>query len=131
VATDARRNPPEPGRLIRRRAQGAKADALANALCELDPVLLEWTDSFIFGEVWGREGLEFEERMLVAITALASLGQIPQLRNYLHGALQAGIPSRKIQEGLLMTSVYAGFPAALNALACFKDVRAIHSRQSD
>ncbi|HWF54587.1 MAG TPA: carboxymuconolactone decarboxylase family protein [Solirubrobacteraceae bacterium] len=116
------------GREIRGRAQGAKADGLTRALEALDPELVEWTDSFIFGTVWARPGLEFEERMLVAITALASLGQIPQLRNYLFAALQAGIPESKIQESLAMLSVYAGFPAAINALECWREVRAAHGR---
>ena len=68
--------------------------------------------------------------MLVAISALASLGQIPQLRAYLHGALQAGIPEEAVGETLAMLSVYAGFPAALNALECWREVRTSHARRA-
>jgi len=60
--------------------------------------------------------------MLVAITALAATEHPAQLRNYLHGALQAGISARKINEALLMMVVYAGFPTALSALVVWKDV---------
>jgi 4-carboxymuconolactone decarboxylase len=118
------------GRDMRRRAQGSKADLLGEALGELDPALLEWTDSFIFGDLWTRPGLDYEERMLVAITSLATQGHLPQLRNYLHGALQAGIRAEKVHETLLMTCVYAGFPTALNALTLFKEVVAAEARRT-
>jgi 4-carboxymuconolactone decarboxylase len=88
-----------------------------------------WADDFIFGEIWGREGISQDERMLVAITALAATEHPAQLRNYLHGALQAGISARKINEALLMMVVYAGFPTALSALVVWKDVVASARRQ--
>jgi 4-carboxymuconolactone decarboxylase len=95
-------------------------------------VLLEWTDSYVFGTVWARPGLAYEERMLVAITSLASLGNLSQLRNYFHGALQDGMPAEKINEAILMLGVYAGFPVMLNAMVCWKEVLNAHERrQSD
>ena len=118
------------GRAIRERAQGAKAEALGQVLHDLDPALLEWSDSFIFGTVWTREGLAHEERMLIAIAALASLGHTAQLRNYLHGALQDGMPAEKVHETLMMLCIYAGFPAALSALHCWHDVLRAHDRNA-
>jgi 4-carboxymuconolactone decarboxylase len=84
--------------------------------------MAEWSDTFIFGEVWGREGMSQDERMLVAITALAAREHPAQLRNYLHGALEAGISARKIHEALVMMVVYAGFPTALTSLVVWKEV---------
>jgi 4-carboxymuconolactone decarboxylase len=110
------------GRARRHRAQGAKADQLQTLLCSLDPALGEWADGFIFGEVWARPGLSQDERMIVAITALAASGHPDQMRNYLWGALQAGIPARKTHEALLMLVVYVGFPRALNALHVWRTV---------
>jgi 4-carboxymuconolactone decarboxylase len=107
----------------RRRAQGPKADRLQAELVRLDPELARWADDFVFGEVWAREGLSFEERMLVAISQLAATGRTPQLRNYLFGAIQAGIDPRKIQEALVMLAVYTGFPNAIAALAAWAEVR--------
>lgn len=95
----------------------------------MDPALPSWSDEFIFGTVWARPGLAHEERMLVAISSLASLGHIAQLRNYLHGALQDGIAATKLHEAILMLSVYAGFPAMFTALDCLREVRA--SYESD
>jgi 4-carboxymuconolactone decarboxylase len=101
---------------LRRRAQGAKADKLQALLCSLDPGVGRWADEFVFGDVWGRPGLDFENRMLVAIASLATQGKAPMLRNYAYGALQAGISARKIHETLVMLVVYAGFPTATSML---------------
>jgi len=118
------------GRRLRARAQGARTDELGAALAAVDPDLLEWADSFIFGEVWSTDGLGFEDRMMVAITALAVRGDVQQLRTYLHGALQAGIDPVRIRESLKMLVVYAGFPTAIKALAAFGDVLATHERHA-
>jgi 4-carboxymuconolactone decarboxylase len=117
------------GGALRARAQGARTAALGDALAELDPELLEWADGFIFGQVWQRPGLPFEDRMLVAITALATQGATTQLRNYLHGALQDGIDPDRIREALVMLVVYVGFPTAIQALAVFRDALAAHQRR--
>lgn len=110
------------GTARRRRAQGAKADNLQGALSALDPGLGEWADGFIFDQVWGREGISQDERMLVAITALAAGKNGNQLRNYLHGAVQAAVDPQKIHEALVMLVVYCGFPVALQALVVWKEV---------
>jgi 4-carboxymuconolactone decarboxylase len=106
----------------RARAQGEKADALQAKLASLDPGLADMANEFIFGRIWGRPGLDQDDRMLVAITALAATGQEAQLRNYLWGALQAGNSARRIHEALVMLVVYAGFPTGIKALDCWKGV---------
>ena len=118
------------GASVRARAQGSRTEKLGAALAELDPDMLEWADGFIFGEVWAGPELPFEDRMLVAIVALASGGQLVQLRNYLHGALQAGIDPNRVHEALKMLVVYAGFPTAIAAMAVLQEVRAKYEAAS-
>jgi 4-carboxymuconolactone decarboxylase len=119
------------GRALRARAQGRHTDNLGAALSALDPDLLEYADSFIFGSVWREHpDLPFEDRMLVAITALAATGQTAQLGNYLHGALQDGIAPARIKEALKMLVVYIGFPAAISALATFDAIAAKYAQES-
>ena len=113
---------PEGGRARRELAQGEKASQLQAALADLDPQLAEWADSWIFGEVWARPGLPHDERMLVAITALAATGKTTQLRNYLFGAVEAGLSARRIHEALVMLVVYCGFPTALAGLVTWQQV---------
>jgi len=110
------------GQALRRLAQGPKSDRILEALSELDPQLAEWADSWIFGEVWARPGLEHEDRMIVAITALAAQGNTAQLRTYLHGALEAGISARKIHESLVMLVVYVGFPTVVGVLGVWSEI---------
>ncbi|MFN8217865.1 MAG: carboxymuconolactone decarboxylase family protein [Solirubrobacterales bacterium] len=120
----------ERGRALRERAQGRKAPQLQEALGSLDAELAEVADEFIFGRIWAREGLDFEGRMLVAVTALAAGGHQEQLRNYLHGALQDGFDPEKLHEALTMLVVYCGFPRALAALSTWHSVRAAHERSA-
>lgn len=110
------------GRALRSRAQGPKAEGIEALMRTLDPDLVEWSDAFIFGTVWSRSGLTFDERMLVAIASLTSLGQLEQLRNYLFGALHDGIDRARVQDTIAMVSIYAGFPRAISALKCWKEV---------
>jgi 4-carboxymuconolactone decarboxylase len=113
----------------RARAQGIKHQSLQDALATLDPGVAEWANEFIFGQVWGRPGLTHEERMLVAIVALAATEHPNQLRNYLHGALQDGMDGQKIHEALTMLVVYCGFPTALEALVELHKVQAIEGQE--
>jgi 4-carboxymuconolactone decarboxylase len=92
------------------------------AVAALDPQITAWVDEFVFGQVWERGGLGESDRLLVAVTALGSLGHRDQLRTYLFGALHAGESARRIHEALVMLVVYAGFPVALDALGVWKEV---------
>jgi 4-carboxymuconolactone decarboxylase len=111
-----------PGQALRARAQGARHEALQANLGSIDPRLRGWADEFIFGDVWNRDGLAFEDRQLVAIVALAVTNKPDQLRNYLHGALQDGFDPRRIHEALLMLVVYVGWPTAIGALVVWREV---------
>lgn len=106
----------------RGRAQGAKADVLNDTLAKMDTGLANLTDEFVFGQIWGRPGLSHEERMLIAIGALVATDHTSMLRNYLHGAIQSGIDPAKVQEAIVMMTVYGGFPAALGGLMEWRDV---------
>jgi 4-carboxymuconolactone decarboxylase len=113
------------GAALRARAQGGRHRDLQSALGSIDPRMAEWADGFIFGDVWARAGIAFEDRMLVAIVALAATERPNQLRNYLHGALQDGMDPRRIHEALLMLVVYVGWPVALQSLVVWQEV--VHS----
>ena len=104
------------GAARRRRAQGVKADRIQEIAGSLDPAIPNWVDNFVFEEVWGRPGLSYEQRQMVAIAVLAAGGHATQLRLYLHGALQDGVPEETLKEILLMLGVYCGFPVMFAAL---------------
>ncbi|MCX2934430.1 carboxymuconolactone decarboxylase family protein [Mycobacterium sp. CVI_P3] len=110
------------GAARRQRAQGAKHEALQSSLMAIDANLAQWSDEFVFGQVWTDSDLAWREQMLVAITALAALGHHAQLRNYLHGAFQGGIEESALRHALSMLTVYAGFPVAIQALNVLREV---------
>jgi 4-carboxymuconolactone decarboxylase len=110
----------EAGRKIRLLMQGKKADTFEQIQRDLDAEVFDWTEEFNFGTVWTRPGLSFEDRILIAIAIQASLHG--PIRNYLHGAIQAGIDPKRIHETLVMLTPYAGMSVAMDALQIWGDV---------
>ncbi len=82
----------------------------------LAPGLDKLTEEMVFGSVWARPHLALEDRMLAVLSALMSQQRLPQLKRYISGALNIGMPARTIQEIFVHCSLYNGFPATLNAL---------------
>jgi 4-carboxymuconolactone decarboxylase len=75
-----------------------------------------------FGQIYPRRGLDLKTRELTALAALAALGNAKaQLKMHVHGALNVGCSRTQILEVLLMTTVFAGFPAALNAVSAARE----------
>jgi 4-carboxymuconolactone decarboxylase len=99
---------------------GAKAFSEVNAASpEMARLLVE----FPFGEIYSRPGLDLHTRELVAIAALTALGTArPQLEMHVHGALRCGCSRTEVTEVILMTTIFAGFPAALNGLHAARTV---------
>jgi alkylhydroperoxidase/carboxymuconolactone decarboxylase family protein YurZ len=102
--------------------QGPKAAALRDFVASLDPQLAEWGRVVVTDGVWKRDGLSREERLLVAVAALAVSGHEGHLRNYLHTALHAGVPASKLHETILMMVVYGGWPTVTTALTVWQEV---------
>ncbi|MGC0367384.1 4-carboxymuconolactone decarboxylase [Rhodococcus sp. 27YEA15] len=78
--------------------------------------LIRLADSVVFGQVYPRPGLTPEQRSLSTVAALTVLGQLPQLRAHVTGALNVGVSEDEIAEVITQMAMYAGFPAALNAM---------------
>lgn len=115
----------------RRRAQGRLSDEIQERTAQLDEQYPEWAAGFVFGDVWGRPGLDHDTRMLVAIAQLAATGHHTALRAYLRGALESGIPTRRMHETLVMTVVYCGFPTLLESLVTWHEVLGESGRALD
>lgn len=76
-----------------------------------------------YGDVWSRPGLSLRDRELVTITALTTAGNaLPQLRVHMQAALAVGCTRQEIVEAVIHTTLYAGFPAAMNALLAAGEV---------
>ena len=91
-------------------------DALAD-LAKASPDLAKYLVEFPFGDIYTRPGLEPKTREMLTIAALTVLG-FPQheLRDHIKGALNVGCTRQEVLEIIIQMAVYAGFPAALNAV---------------
>jgi 4-carboxymuconolactone decarboxylase len=94
-------------------------DSLRGVAPELGHQVVAWG----FGDIYARPGLEPRDRQLVTLGMLTALGGCePQLKVHVNAALNVGLTAAQIVEVLLHTSVYCGFPRALNAVFAAKDV---------
>lgn len=92
-------------------------------VAELAPDFARMAIEFPLGDIYGRDGLDLRSREIVAISSLATLGNAsPQLRIHIRAATKVGLTRTEIIEILMQTAIYAGFPAALNALASCHDL---------
>jgi len=108
-------------------AEKLAADKLAHfvksGVAEVAPDFARMVIEFAFGDLYSRDGLDLKSRELIAIAALAVSGNAgPQLRVHVESAESAGISKVEIIEVLMQISLYAGVPAALNALADCHDL---------
>jgi 4-carboxymuconolactone decarboxylase len=102
---------------------GEAGHAVVAALDDLAPDLARYIIDFGFGEVYSRPGLDLRSRELATVAMLAALGTAaPQLAVHLHGALNVGVTRGELLEVLIQVGLYAGFPAALNAVAVARGV---------
>jgi 4-carboxymuconolactone decarboxylase len=77
---------------------------------------------FAFGSVWAREGLERKQRSLVVIGVLVAQRQSGELRNHIRIGLKNGLTMKEIEEALIQTLPYVGFPAVSTALTAAVEV---------
>lgn len=102
----------------------AKAgEQVIERLKDIAPDLARYIIEFPFGDVYNRPGLDLKSREIVTIAALTALGNaVSQLKVHIQGALNVGVSRHEIIEIIIQMAVYAGFPAALNAMYAAKEV---------
>jgi 4-carboxymuconolactone decarboxylase len=101
----------------------AAARDLFAALADVAPDFSRFVVEFAFGDVYTRPGLDPKSRQIATIASLATLGNAqPQLEAHIQGALNVGCTRQEIVEVLMQMAIYAGFPAAINALLAAKEV---------
>lgn len=79
---------------------------------------------FGFGDVYGRNGLGWRERQISTMSIQIAQGHLPQLRMHIRFSLNIGITIDEIEELILHTAPYSGFPPAMNAWAVLEEIKA-------
>ncbi|MDF8334672.1 carboxymuconolactone decarboxylase family protein [Novosphingobium cyanobacteriorum] len=77
---------------------------------------------YAFGSVWARDGLERKQRSLVVIGVLIAQRQILELKNHIRIGITNGLTVREIEEALIQTLPYVGFPAVASATTAIVEV---------
>lgn len=102
---------------------GQAGTRVIESLRDIAPDFARYLIEFPFGDIYSRPGLDLRSREIAVVAALTALGNAaPQLKVHIEGALNVGVTREEIVEVMMQMAVYAGFPAALNALFAAKDV---------
>jgi 4-carboxymuconolactone decarboxylase len=102
---------------------GSSGADVVDSLRDIAPDFADWIIDFSYGDVMTRPGLDRRSRQFATIAALTALGNAaPQLKVHIAGALNVGCKPQEIVEVILQMAVYAGFPAAINALNVAREV---------
>lgn len=82
----------------------------------------DWLVEFVFGDVHSRDGLSARERELIILALLTALGSSdPQVRAHVRALRAIDVAYADIEEAIIQTAPYAGFPRAINALKVLRD----------
>ena len=102
---------------------GKAAEAVLESLSDIAPDLGRYIVEFGFGDIYSRPGLDLKSREIATVAALTAMGNAaPQLKVHINAALNVGVSKTEIVEVIIQMVAYAGFPAALNAMALAKEV---------
>ncbi len=77
---------------------------------------------FAFAETWGNPALARKSRSFLIIGALIALGKPDELKNHIRAGLNNGITVEELEQAILQTAPYCGFPAAGQALEAAQHV---------
>ena len=72
---------------------------------------------YVWGEIWGRPGLDRRTRSCITIAALVAGGREHELALHGRAGLRNGLTPDELSEVLLQCAVYCGVPAANGAFA--------------
>lgn len=101
----------------------AGAARVQESLADIAPDLARWIIEFGYGDVFSRPVLGPRSRQTATIAALTALGHAaPQLEFHVGAGLCAGLTPRQVVEIIFVATVFAGFPAGLNAVAVAREV---------
>lgn len=100
-----------------------QVEKLKNAYDDFSPELVRYTLEYAYGDIFSRDNLSKNHRQIATIAALTALGTVKQqLKFHLNAGLNIGLTEDEIKETMLLMSIYAGFPSAINGTNALKEV---------
>lgn len=102
---------------------GRSGEEVMAALGDIAPDFARYIFEFGYGDVYSRPGLDLRARMLATVAGLVCLGHAErELRVHIGSALNVGATREEVVEVIMQMALYAGFPAALDALFIAREV---------
>ncbi len=102
---------------------GLQVEKLEKAYDNFSPELVKFVLEYGYGDIFSRDNLAPKYRQIATISALAALGNAkPQLKFHINAGLNIGLSETEIKEIMLLMTVYAGFPSAINGINVLKEV---------
>jgi len=103
--------------------KGNGAERSIDRLKSLNPDLERLIMEVAFNDIYKRPALDLRAREIATIAALATLGNSPQqLKVHIQSALNIGVKKEEVIEVILQMALYAGFPAAINAMQAATEI---------
>jgi len=87
-----------------------------------DPDFSESFNRFLYGDVFHQGSLTDKQRQLITLVVLTTNQLLPQLKENIEIALNAGLSPVEIKEAIYHCAPYAGYPKAINALNIVNEV---------
>lgn len=100
------------------------ASRVSKAQGTVSASLQEHLTSFVWGDIWAREGLGLRERSMVTVAMLTALKSEVELRTHVKAAIGNGVTVQEIEEILLHSAAYTGFPSAMAAFRIAREALA-------
>ena len=75
-----------------------------------------------WGHVWSRDNITRRERSMMTVALLAALGHYEELALHVRATANTGASRDDIREAMLHVAIYAGVPAANQAIKIAKQV---------
>jgi 4-carboxymuconolactone decarboxylase len=114
------------------RIHGHIGEGVMATLKDIAPDFARFIIEFPYGDIYSRGVLSPKERQIATIASLTTLGNAPtELKAHIQGSLNVGCTRQEIVEVIIQMAVYAGFPAAVNALLVAKEVFAELDKNKD
>lgn len=113
----------EQGLKIRREmiGEGYVEKAISNAT-DFNMAFQELATEWVWGWLWGREGLSRRERILINLAILSATNMPNEVRLYVKIAQKFGVTPEEVREVFLHTACYSGVPRGLEAFRIATEV---------
>jgi 4-carboxymuconolactone decarboxylase len=108
--------------LLKKLHGGHSGEQIVNALGKVSPKLVKMSIEWVFGDVMQSQVLDLKTREWIILATLIAQSHWPQVKAHIQALLHIGASKEEIVEMIVLMSIYAGFPSAVNAMLVAKEV---------